>query len=160
MSENKYGAISVLDLIIYDENGKFVTKLDTLKESTISIDENGNGFLFAKDALFDMDLIDFLYNDNDNSKELSDFEKAIKHMTNKTITFKKNTDSKKCKLIAKSILRNSYTRLDEEVIYEIPNATISKGFEHIANNEEPSPFDLRFDIDESEDDILLQLHRV
>lgn len=154
--ENKYGVYEIMDLMVYDEGGSFITKLNTLKNSAISVDINGEAYLIAKDALMDIDLLRFVY--SDRYKNLSDFDSFINHITNKKITFNNKKLTKPCKLIATSVLRNACNGKDENAYYEIPRAEIVSPFYHESDGVEPSIFDLHFHIEPNVSGDLLHLH--
>ena len=110
----KYGAKEVLDLYVFDENGKFITKLDSLKESAIYLYEYEDGLrarLIAKDALLDIELLKFIQNTKE--KNLTDFDRYLKLNEMHTITFNAKNTYKKCKLIAKSIIRRVESGTDD-----------------------------------------------
>lgn len=155
--ENKYGVYKIMDLMVYDKDGSFITKLNTLKNSAISIDTNGEAYLIAKDALMDIDLLRFVY--GDRYKNLSDFDSFINHITNKKITFNNKKLTKPCKLISTSVLRNAYNGKDEIAYYEIQKAEIVSPFYYGSDDGiNPSIFDLHFHIEPNANGDLLHLH--
>lgn len=153
--KGKYGVREVMSLMVYDENGNFVTNLDTLEDSFIKLDESGKAFLLVKDALLDFKLLSFINGKSTNNK--SDFDNLINQATNKTITFKTNKDKKPCKLIAKSVVRNARGD-DERILYEIPLARIGNAFECHTDHNEPTAFDILFDIEPNSQDELFKMH--
>lgn len=126
--ENKYGAREVLELMVYDEDGNFITRLDTLRNSKITINKLGSAALIATDALLNIDLIQFIH--GDTFKSLTDFNKMIKCIASKTISFNVNKMTKPCKLIAKTVIRSVNDLKDIYAFYEIPYANIVSNFRH------------------------------
>ena len=159
----KYGAKEVLDLYVFDENGKFITKLDSLKESAIYLYEYEDGLrarLIAKDALLDIELLKFIQNTKE--KNLTDFDRYLKLNEMHTITFNAKNTYKKCKLIAKSIIRRVESDTDDIYMYEIPDANIVNTFNSKQTGYEPSVYDLKVEIqpfNEAEDLFKMHLYR-
>ena len=156
MKENKYGVKEVIDLMVYNEQGELITKLDTLQNSHIIVDEDGGASLIARDALLDINLLRFAH--GNSLVGMSDFDSLLNHVKNNRITFGINNLKKKCKLVATSTMRNPHTMKDETVYYEIPDADILNSFNHEANYDTPSVFDLRFVINPNSDGELFYLY--
>lgn len=116
----KFGQHGVFDLEIYDENGKFVTKLDFLNEGDIDIKENR---IRISSQLLNTELLEFMYETEKDDR--SDFDKAFNKNNTPTILVKDSF--KKCKLIARTEIRSSSTCLDHTLVYEIPNTHIDTG---------------------------------
>lgn len=142
-----YGVNEVLDLYVFNEEGKFITQVKSLKESGIyvsdSTESESEAILIAKDALLNIDLLKFIQGTKDDN--LTDFERYAKINEVHTITFNAKNKGKKCKLIAKSIMRN-LNQLDNEYLYEIPNAYIVNSFSSVKELDKISDFDLKIEI--------------
>lgn len=137
----KYGVKEIVDLYIFDEEGKLVVKLDTLKKCQLKINmdkEIRDGEIFIKDALLNVEFLKFVQSNKEEN--LSDFERLLKLYEVETITFNVNNDYKKCKVIAKTLLRNT-DGIDKVALYEIPNATIVNNFQISNFYSEVSEFD-------------------
>jgi hypothetical protein len=153
----KFGNNEVLDLSIFTEEGNLVTKLDSLKNSSVIITETGRGYIFIKDALLDQRFLEFLGKVERN--EVSDFDKQLNreaHTT--TITFNKKLN-KKCRLIGKGLLINPEDCSNKIFTIEVPNATTGKAFELTKEYDYSSEFDFVFTINPFNDDgDLFKLH--
>jgi hypothetical protein len=151
----KYGWKEVIDLSIYDENGRFVTKLDSLKNSYIGF-KDGKGIVKVQDALFDLYLIAFLGKYQNDKR--SDFEREIENKPSYD-TYSLNINSKrKCKLIGTTSFRRETDFKDVVVKFEIPNAT-TKNSLHFSNENDVTPFDIVFEFEPFNDEgDILKLH--
>ncbi|AYB37667.1 hypothetical protein [Brevibacillus laterosporus] len=140
MGNSKYGRGEVIDLSIYDENGRFITKLDSLKNSYIG-SKGTKGLVKVQDALVDQFLIAFIGECEKSS--LSDFQKDI-HNGIKKHTYVINSKSrKKCKLVATTLWCNEDGK-DKKVIFEIPNAVTVNNTKFYNDGTIPSPLDVTF----------------
>jgi hypothetical protein len=133
----KYGIRDVLDLTVFDESGKLVAILDSLKNSKIC-----NGYVVIKDALFDEDFLKFIGREekcnNDYDKYLSNEKTTI--IINENIV-------KKCKLIGVMLWRKDSNCKDIKCKFEIPKATTVNSFElDSAPDGDPSTNDIIFKI--------------
>ena len=139
-NENKFGSKEICDLLIYDENGNFVVKLDTLKNAKLST-EVCEGTLIVKDALMNIDFLKFMNNSE------SDFENCNGKNLSQNIIF--NADSRfpmDCKLIAITYLRNM-DGYDYKCVYKIPKAIIKNKFmSNMSAGGDPDTFDITFTI--------------
>ncbi|QDX94605.1 hypothetical protein EEL30_21405 [Brevibacillus laterosporus] len=141
MRHSKYGRREVIDLSIYDENGRFITKLDSLKNSYIG-SKGTKGLVKVQDALVDQFLIAFIGEYEKSS--LSDFQKDI-HNGLKKHTYIINLKSrKKCKLVATTLWRNEDSE-EKKVIFEIPNAITVNNTKFYNDGIIPSPLDVIFE---------------
>ena len=142
-----YGVNEVLDLYVFNEEGKFVTQLKSLRESGIyvydSTESESEAILIAKDALLNIDLLKFIQRIKDDN--LTDFERYAKINEVHTITFNAKNKGKKCKLIAKSNIRDLEQK-DDICLYEIPNAYIVNSFSSFKELDKVSDFDLKIEI--------------
>ena len=154
--ENKYGVKDVVELFIFDEDGKLVTTLDSLQESKI-VSNKENNFIFVRDALLDIDLLRF-QQDSETNSEINDFKTILQQIKGTSVVVKQKREDKKCKIIAKSTIRNRHTGEDAYIYYEIPEATITSGFEIENNNYEPSAFDVVFNINPNASGVLFEIH--
>lgn len=139
----KYGVKEVVELFVFNEDGKLVTTLDTLRNSRIASSEDDD-FIFVEDALLDIDLLRF--QQNSEMDMVDDFKTVLNQIKGVPVKVNKNNKSKKCKLIAKSALRNRETGADKYIYYEIPNAEIINSLEIDTSNCELSTFDILFKI--------------
>lgn len=151
----KYGVKEVIELFVFNEDGKLVTTLNTLRNSNIISNENDD-FLFVEDALLDINLLRFQQNSETSIED--DFKTVLNQIKGVPVTVNKNNKSKKCKLIAKSIMRDRDTGSDKYIYYEIPNAEILNRFEIDTANCEPSAFDILFKITSNEDGDLFTIY--
>jgi hypothetical protein len=139
----KFGNNEVLEVEVFDETGKLVTKLNTLKDSKLVI-LHEKGYLFIRDALLDQKLLEYIGQVQDD--ENSDFEKALtKSKYSTSITFNKKLN-KNCKLIGRGLLRSEKDYTDKEFLFEIPNAVTGKDFELNKHEGHVSDFDFAFTI--------------
>lgn len=151
-----YGVYDVFDLSVFDNEGKFVTQLKSLKESYLKLNEE-DGELFVSDALLNIDLLKFIQ--DSKNKELSDFDRVLKLYDTQTITFNNKKKFKECKLIAYTFLREEKDNKDHICVYEIPLAEIIKKLELGGNRTQLSVFDLVFKIKPyNEDGDLFKMH--
>lgn len=155
MENNNYGVKDVVELYVFDENSDLVTVLDNLIESEIVSNEESD-YIFVKNALLNIDLLRFQQNSQDEKKD--DYKTILNHIKGVPVVINRNNKNKKCKLIAKSMIRNAPTSEDEWVYYEIPSAEITNRFEVVTNNCEPSAFDTLFKILPSENGDLFTIH--
>lgn len=139
----KFGQFQALEVAIFDEEGKVVTILDTLKNSYLSIKDN-RGYLFVKDALLDKELLKFIgKTEVDNSSDFDKLLKKQKYAT--TITFNRSL-KRRCKIIGNGLLRNSSDFKDQEFLFEIPEATFGGDLDFISDCDNVSEFDFVFKI--------------
>ena len=143
-----YGVKEVLDLYLFDEGGRFITQMNSLKESRIYLYESLlldelEAVLIAKDALLNIDLLKFIQGTKDDN--LTDFERYAQINEIQTITFNAKNKGKKCKLIAKSVMRD-LSQKDCIYLYEIPNAYIVNSFNSATEHDEVSVYDLKVEI--------------
>lgn len=151
----KYGWKEVIDLSIYDENGRFVTKLDSLNNSYIGF-KDGKGIVKVQDALFDEYLIAFLGKYQGDNR--SDFERDIENKPSYSTYTLNAYIQRKCKLIGTTSFRREDDGENVVVKFEIPNATTKKIIT-FSNENIVSPFDIVFEFEpfNNEGDIL-KLH--
>ncbi|MGR6760271.1 hypothetical protein ACU1JV_00310 [Paenibacillus sp. T2-29] len=64
-----YGIRDIIELHVFDETGKFVSTISTLKKGSISV---ANRTIRVKDALLNGDMLKFL---NKSENTLSDYDK-------------------------------------------------------------------------------------
>lgn len=159
-----YTTKDVLELYVFDEEGRFITKLDSLKESAIYLYENNihnmRARLIAKDALLNIDLLKFIQNVKE--EDLTDFERYLKLNDIHTITFNAKNKIKKCKLIAKGLAKRADTQNDDIYFYEIPRAFIVNSFNSETSLDKYSVYDLKVEIDpfnDAEDLFKMHLYR-
>lgn len=63
----KYGSRQVIDLVIFDKDGKEIVNLDTLKEAEICFDYRKRlGYIAVKDVLLDSDILSFIHKEEDS----------------------------------------------------------------------------------------------
>lgn len=140
----KYGQRDVVDLLVFNEEGKLIAKLDSLKESNIYVGRLDSQ-VYVKDALLNSDILEFI-GKKEKQPVRTDFENhMIKKNAGTTISFGK-PNTKKCKLIAVSLLVRDDIGTSVEVTYEIPNATLNTGLNFEHSNVDPTDLDLVFNI--------------
>lgn len=143
----------VIDLMVFDINGKLVTKLDTLKDSQIFYDQHSEKYYIGvNDAVFNFDLHKFLHEE----ENLSDFELAKKGFK-KTLRIKK-VKPKKCKLIGKTFGIETDQYKDTLITFEAHNAEITNELGIGFSSEKLYDFDYVFQIDLDESGDFLKLH--
>lgn len=135
-----YGVYQVLDLSVFDKEGKFITQLNSLKESNLSLD--GDGKLFVKDALLNMDFLKFMQDVKEDN--ITDYDRVLKLYETQTVTFNVKKSTKECKLLALTVARTQEENKDHVFMFEIPNAEIDKRFNMNISGENPSVFDALF----------------
>lgn len=115
-----FGQNEVIDLEIYNEDGKHITTMDFLKEGDINVK---NAELIVYTEVLNTELLEFMYDKEKN--QLTDFEKRLnKNGLNDTLLVKSTHIN--CKLIASTYVRNVDGK-DRKVIYEIPKAKLFTG---------------------------------
>lgn len=142
----KFGQREVYDLILFDENGSLIAKLDSLKKVDIFYDEyEETYFIIAKDALLNIDLLKFVGTENNQT----DLQKYLGKKA--TISIKKSKN-KVVKLLAKSIVREIETEKDQEIMLEFPIVSIVSKPSFSGNCCEVSEFDVVFKVIPSDDE--------
>ncbi|WP_440109989.1 hypothetical protein [Paenibacillus sp. QZ-Y1] len=155
----KYGQRSVIDLYVFNENGKLITILDSLKESYIDPNK-AYPILYAKDALLDDSLLEFFNRREIDNK--TDYEKFVSNgfeeeKSIKTLVYRQNT--KECKLIAKATIRDSESSSERYIYYEVPEANVSNYDSFNSSATQVSEWDLVFNIKPyNEDKDLYKIH--
>lgn len=141
----KVGMMDVLDVSVFDENGKLITTLDTLRESKLSIGEQSS--LFIRDALLDLELLKFVHC-RDSLEKVSEYD--LLESVHKPLSITFNTESfknfKNCKLIGRCRVRNSHTNKDEMFLFKVPFARVNSPLVLEGDIERPSVFDVFFKI--------------
>ena len=153
--ENKYGVREILELLVFDMDGSLVVELDTLTGSRIIADTHSN-HIYAVDALLNIDLLRF--QQGGGSKDLTDYELAMREINKKPITISTKNKNKPCKLIAKTQIRELRSEEDVEVYFDIPSAEIVSGFDMSVEGWETSTFDVVFNIKPDEDGNIFSIH--
>lgn len=99
----------VIDLEIFNEDGKLVTKMSTVKEVVVRWIANTDGsYLAITDAMVNFKIIEQMGEVEENN--LSDFEKRLSNVKNsKTIVFNKNSKNKIFKLVGRGITYSAAT---------------------------------------------------
>ncbi len=158
MSNNNHVFANVLDLTIYDEDGKLVTEVNSLKDSNIYVsDEGGNAFLVATDVFLNTELLRF--QEGESKACANDFENMMNQIKQKPIIFNKNNKNKRCKLIAKTKIKS---KQEEETyaFFEIPLAAIVSRFNLDITIHKISEFDILFEIFPDDNGELFRLHNI
>jgi|GEM_PF-2397263 len=159
--------MDVLDLKVFDESGKSVTKLNKATEGKLVHNEKVGSYFAINIVNFDINIVNF---DIDLIKaigevvkddNLSDFEKELTPRTTK-IKFKSAYSSKsikKFKLIAEGNLYNEEHEVSHTFRLLINNASLTSGFNMDANNSSISEFThvFRIDVDDNGDSFELEL---
>lgn len=129
----KFGSLYVFNLSIFDENGKFVTTLDSLQYSRLCY-TGKSCFVEVNDALMDDDFLKFMGIETVN-KNISDYDKYRSGNDRyKTSVSFDNTNEIKCKLIGNGIIRDSKNGEDRGFRFEIPNASFQPCFDWVNDN--------------------------
>ncbi len=143
----KFGNKEVLDILVFDLNENLVTKLDTLLESKLFKQKEIDGtyyYLIAKDALLDENILKFIGTESNNKQ--TDMQSYLNNGSNdRTIVFSKD-QSKKCKLLAKTLFRQQTNGEDKAFTFEFPEVSIVSDFSFESVLEKVSAFDLVFKI--------------
>lgn len=115
----------VIELEVFNENGEFVTKIDTVKESgLIWMEGVENSYLAIKDAIVNFKLIEQL--GEVEKSETSDFDKRVNGNKNsKTVVFSQFPKNKKFSLVGRGIAYSLETaELSHDFEIVIPNAEL------------------------------------
>ncbi len=118
---------NVMDLKVFDEKGKFITKLDAATKGTLVHTEQDSYFAINT-ADFDIELMKAIGEVKDNAT-MSDFEKELAPKTTK-IKFKTNnsiTNFKEFKLIAEGELYNTLGEVSHEFKIIIDSSILTSG---------------------------------
>ncbi|MGV6935844.1 hypothetical protein ACWA2B_10055 [Paenibacillus sp. CMM36] len=148
-----YGIRDIIELHVFDETGKFVSTITTLKKGSISVT---NRTIRVKDALLNGDMLKFL---NKSENTMSDYDKFFSKTQNcETIVFNRKVVN--CKLIAEGFYRKEESQEDVVVQYEMPKCSIVSAYNfnhsYIGDADE---FDYVFEIKEfNEKGDLFKLH--
>lgn len=99
----------VIDLEVFNEEGKLVTKISTVREVDLRwISDGEDSYLSVTDGLVNFKLIEQLGEVEENN--LSDFEKRVSNVkSSKTVVFNKNSNKKAFKLIGRGITYSAET---------------------------------------------------
>ncbi|MEK4427670.1 hypothetical protein MHB54_00270 [Paenibacillus sp. FSL M7-0802] len=117
-----YGIRDIIELHVFDETGKFVSTITTLKKGSISV---ANRTIRVKDALLNGDMLKFL---NKSVTDVSDYDKFFSTTQNyETIVFNRKVVN--CKLIAEGFYRKQENQEDVLVQYEIPQCSIVSNYD-------------------------------
>lgn len=150
----------VIDLYVFDENGKLITKILKSTENSIKYKtENGNSYILSDDITFNEKLIE-LYGQV-ITNEYTDFDSMINKNPRKTIRFNKKNPCRQFKLIAIGEIVNNSNEKIENLKIIIPKATLVQShelnfqngtvdvqkykFKILPFNEEGDLFDLQFE---------------
>ncbi|MEC4565523.1 hypothetical protein L8C07_06155 [Paenibacillus sp. CMAA1739] len=148
-----YGIRDIIELHVFDEAGKFVSTITTLKKGSISV---ANRTIRIKDALLNGDMLKFL---NKSEDTMSDYDKFFsKTQNSETIVFNRRVVN--CKLIAEGFYRKQENQEDVLVQYEMPKCSIvsAYNFNH-SNIGDADEFDYVFEIKEfNEEGDIFKLH--
>jgi hypothetical protein len=137
----KFSQREVYDLLVFDLNENLVANLDSLKDVRIYYSESHETyFVYAKDALLNTDLLKFVGKEN----EQTDLQKLLSG--NKKVISIPRRKEKFCKLIAKSLIRNTKTEIDQVIMLEFPKVKIESKPVFEANVVQPSEFDVIFKV--------------
>jgi len=152
--------MGVMDLKVFDESGKFVTKLNAATKGKLVHNEQ-EGSYFAIDIVdFNIDLIKAI-GEVTQEDGLSDFEKELTPKTTK-IKFKSAYSSKsikKFKLIAEGDLYGGEGEISHAFKLVIGKASLASGFNMNVGNESIGEFThvFRISVDENGDSFELEL---
>lgn len=138
----------VIELEVYDENGNFVTKLDSLEKGDLYYRHNGDtSILGVTDVLFRNELLKYIGTQVESDPK-NDFEKALNQDDDEQIfKFKHEVNNPKFKLIGRGLTydpNTNWVNSDFRVI--IPNAELTSGYKLQTNCKEPSKFDYVFNL--------------
>ncbi|MGG1671473.1 hypothetical protein ACIFOE_12635 [Paenibacillus sp. NRS-1783] len=148
-----YGIRDIIDLHVFDQDGKFVATVSTLKKGSISV---VNRTIRVKDALLNGNLLKFL---NKSENKMSDYDKFFSTTQNyETIVFNRKVVN--CKLIAEGFYRKDENQEDVLVQYEMPKCSIVSGYDfNHSTVGDADEFDYVFEIKEfNEEGDLFKLH--
>lgn len=143
--------IDVIDLMVFDEHEKLITKLDSLNESKIFTDETGYK-LGVSDTLMNIPMQKFLHKE----EKLTDFQIAAKG--NKTTLRIGAPKSLRCKLVGNGYFYDPDTTKPVSMSFEVNNARIYNNFELYKSNIEGQRFEYVFVLLVDENGDFLKLH--
>ena len=113
-----FGLCDVIDLMVFNKEGKLLVELNSLKENDLNF-EKGDNYLSVKDALLNTKMLEMMGN---AEQPTSDYEKEL-ISSNKTISFGSKGDIE-CKLIGKGLIKDATTGQTKIFKFEIPNAKL------------------------------------
>lgn len=149
---NKFGIKDVLELQVFDEDGRFIATLDVANRSQIISNENGD-YICLESALFDIELLRFQQDSKADLK--TDIDIVLEKIKKTPLSIKKDREHKKCKLIGKTLFRSKETLNDEVIHFHIPNALLMNDIEFTGDSCSPSTFYTAFEIKPDDNDDLM-----
>lgn len=132
-----YTICDVLDLEMYDKNGKFITEFKSLKYVFLNSHPQSHVYLHIQDALFNLKISELLLENEDN-EHLSDPEKAIKESNETIFNFNGEAEGVPVKLIGRGKIKNAQNGEDShEFKLIVPNAVLIQDFNLNLNGDDP-----------------------
>lgn len=140
----------VVEVDIFDENGKFVTKLDSLQQGDLYYENNDlyKNILGITDVAFRPELLKYI-GTQVKTESKNDFEKAIESAEDEELIFKfqNNKSNPKFKLVAHGITYDGDTNLiNYKFKIIIPNAELTNGYSLKTHVAKASKFDYVFNL--------------
>ncbi|KOS61570.1 hypothetical protein FJQ98_15890 [Lysinibacillus agricola] len=132
--------MNVMDLKVFDEKGKFITKLDTATKGELVHSDQASYFAINISD-FNIDMIKAI-GEVENTESLSDFEKELAPKSTK-IKFKplyRNENEKKFKLVAEGELYNSSGDVSHDFKVIINESVLMSGLEFEFSNVDISEY--------------------
>ena len=144
----------VIDLDVFDEEGKLVTQIKTVREGSLHYRvSDDNSYLVIDEALFNIPMLEKIGNKVVND-EVSDFEKArSNHKEETVIRFNKGHAHPKFKLVGRGLIYDADTAcVSHDFTLIMPNVQLVDGYSlELRNNDVFTP-NYTFKIDPYNDD--------
>ncbi|OME55376.1 hypothetical protein BSK59_12920 [Paenibacillus odorifer] len=133
----EFGQRASIELEIFDQEGNYVTKMDYLKGYELFRNK-----LIIHTEILSSEFMEFIY--SKKAALENDFENSLQQ--EKVDTYLVDGVSKKCKLVARTYVRDKDFCLDREMMYEIPKATINTDILLSGNYQSCSSYTIEFDL--------------
>jgi hypothetical protein len=136
----KFAQKEVYDLLVFDNNEELVSNLDSLTQVDIVYSEKDETyFVIAKDALLNTDFLKFVGKEN----KQTELQKALGKKNSISVG---KSNNKVCKLIAKSLIRNIETEIDQEIVLEFPSVKVVSKPSFVGSIYKVTEFDAIFEV--------------
>ena len=130
----------VMNVMVFDNDGKLLANLDTLTENSLSYntEDSNSNCLLIKDVALNTDMLCQL----GEEEKLSDYDNLLGGK-DKTFTFG-SKNNVPCKIICSGSFREEETRKDIDFKIEIPNAEMVNTLNIQSDNASTFGFDYKF----------------
>ena len=136
----KLAQYNVYDLAVFDTEENLIVDFNTMRDVEVFFDEKEDTyFVVARDALLNTDFLKFI----GESKKQTDLEKYLGKSNKIKI---KRRSTKKCKLVAKTVMLNPDSNKDVKVTLEFPLVETDTTLSLRGNTEIVSEFDVVFKV--------------